>query len=274
MRKRFLSIFLVLALCLAFLPVTPVYAASYNVDDGTNYNTLQEAIALASDGDTLVLMDDISTGLDTDALNISLALDLHGHTFQCADFQSDIDWVFVDSVGGGAFDGIDITLGANGSTDTTLALDGSVSYPFTFTATYLNMLGDSPYITIQGGVTVEIDDIEGTGPDAGMEIATSNVTIGTLRLSGSSASLYISESEATFTNLEMHGDAPSMGFNESTITANDLLYICDNPLDLTKTTLTINHQLNMGYSTASANAFTLDNDSMIIVNNVFQRYRF
>ena len=65
MKKRLLSAFMALALCLTLLPVSPAWAAeteggAAQIGD-TVYSTLPEAVNAAKDGDTIKLLADYKT---------------------------------------------------------------------------------------------------------------------------------------------------------------------------------------------------------------------
>lgn len=92
MRRKALSLFLALAMCLTMLPA-PAWAAEADAPDGgaaqigeTVYSTLPEAVNAAQDGDTIKLLADYKTAEgageeENDGLTItkSVTLDLNGH---------------------------------------------------------------------------------------------------------------------------------------------------------------------------------------------------
>ena len=97
MKKRVLSMFMALALCLTLLPA-PAWAAEADAPEGraaqigdTVYSTLPEAVNAAQDGDTIKLLADYKTAEgaseEDDGLDItkSVTLDLNGHGMD--DFQ-------------------------------------------------------------------------------------------------------------------------------------------------------------------------------------------
>lgn len=122
--KRFLSALLVLAMCLSFVP-TAVFAApgdvARNVDTGTEYATLEEAISAANAGETIELLSDVSvdvTGMAKNSIAVSVDKDItiegNGYTIKAAGTAADC--TLVGAVGGAIVKLANVTVDGSGLT--------------------------------------------------------------------------------------------------------------------------------------------------------------
>lgn len=119
MKRKFLSILLTLAMALTLLPTaamaeeTPVEAPAETkvaqIGD-VKYDTLQEAVDAANDGDTVTLTNNIKVK-DTLVVTKTLTLDLAGHTLSNdTDIWSDYNWSLISVRGNG-----NLTITGNGT---------------------------------------------------------------------------------------------------------------------------------------------------------------
>ena len=149
MRKRILSIVLVLALCLAYTPAIPkAYAADYEVSDE---DELYMAIDGLVSGQSIQLLADIEYGYEISAGSVgeNYTIDLNGKSLSLVDnFESEANWTITDSSGnGGTFAvGGDLIMTAG-----TLRLESGVTVSVNG---YFRFVGST--ISLSGGSTLSV----------------------------------------------------------------------------------------------------------------------
>ena len=192
MKKRVLSAFMALALCLTLLPAT---ALAEGTEGGaaqigeTVYSTLPEAVNAAQDGDTIKLLVDYGVdggSLPTIAVTKSVTLDLNGHGIEYVEVgQTDEGTEEVRASG-------DLTV-----EDTSAARTGKVT---------------SMIDLVAGKLTVNGGTIGGTDRDDGISIKNGTLTVN----GGTIVSLYGSADDSgtvAITGGAVQGALFGSGFN-------------------------------------------------------------
>jgi hypothetical protein len=161
MKRKMTAFIMVLTMMLTLIPAIPVYAASLTVGTGGTYATLTSALTIASDGDTINLISNITESAI--GANKSVTIDGQGHTIT----------------------------GAAGSDSTALKLSGSG----TIILKNLTLQGgtassaDSTGLTVSGSVNVlscgTVNAIAGTTPNQSFGV--SNSSTGTVNVTTATA---------------------------------------------------------------------------------------
>ena len=99
MKKRTLSIILILCMMLTMLPVTALAASDTSCDGGesckheaaignTHYDTLSEAIEAAKSGEEVDLLKDVDVSTTGLQIGSDITLDLNGHAIKAASTEN------------------------------------------------------------------------------------------------------------------------------------------------------------------------------------------
>ncbi len=274
MKRRCLSILLILALILSVTPV-PVHAVgeTFYVDtyiDAPNniYNTFDAAVAAAGSEDYIVLNTDTDIGAFSGGSDInSYSIDLNGHTLTGTSFTSPATWEIYDRSTGtnrGTFDVDTITIGSVGLATSISARADEGTFSFR-SGTRIELVGDS-MLWVGNGGEVSIESIESTGDDAWVKFAEDGATgtVGTIELTGTgNMQILIANSTLEIGQIRVeNSNSPSMSITGSTVQCDNLFWLSNNPIEMTSSVLTIG-LADMGSETEANDAFQIDNDSKV-----------
>ena len=303
MRKRCLSIFLVLALCLAYLPV-PVHAATVNV---SSYGSFADAVGDAGDGGTVVIDEanyETDIGVMTGTSGESYTIDLNGQSFTVTTgtgFLTDSNWTIIDSVGGGSFTADSISLNAGLANDDPQFSVGGSSQGFSFkvagTISIPSMTNGRGTLSFGEGAAVEIGSISSSGYETDVSFERVSGSVGGITLNGNSlqgvwigyvdenaplsigdltistagkADLYITQCRGlSFTRIDISSTAVNsiMTVLTSAVTTDNLVWNCPHSVEVSAgSTLTVTTLADMGHGGDNTVApFFFDDDASKVV---------
>ena len=243
MRRRILSIVLVLALCLAYMPAG-VSAAPLGIEV-TSDAELQTAFGLIS-----------ATAPESpdDTITVTLAGDAAGYTY-AGDTNFGNNNVVIE------LNNKELNVTGTITTNARLTVTGGG----TLTADIAG--GNDCDVIIQNGITANIGSIDMPGGTPRLTVTDSTLNVANHIIMDGTPTFAVSDSDGTIADLSFDATPANVTFTNTEMTIRVLNWVSDSSINFVNSVITIPTQLNVGYDTAPGTVFNFDDKSKIEVQN-------